>query len=146
MNLMLFQPIQVPEEMKTIRDVFVRGSSASSILILVACFLALFILVAWLRRRQDREESGAAINDPQGLFRGLLVRLDITQEQRSFLAYIASDARLKHPSVILLCSQLFDRHVAEFERRHEGKSRPSDAAARRTLAGEVRRSLFAKVS
>lgn len=103
-------------------------------LVLAALTLAAVVILAWLLQRwQERRRVPADMWDAPGLYRELLDRLDLPEDQRGVLTAVARDLRLANPAVILISRRLFDESMEAWGTRHRGSD---------VLVGRIRQRLF----
>lgn len=113
MNIILAQQIAPPlERLHGIRDRFVEGGSAGGVLAALGAVILLILLVylaVALKRRETRVESR-----PDRLFEDLLREVVHSPQQRHLLRRIAGDLKLPHPAVLLMSTDIFEKHVQEW--------------------------------
>lgn len=130
---------------RAVRDRFREGGSATTVLLVLLLLAGVVLLVLILSRRARNRRMPEPRNEPAELFKELLDELDLSPPQRRLLSRVATDLQIEHPTVLVVCPALFDRHLATWRRRfprgHNGEPEAIDEAFVRRL----RRHLFPDV-
>lgn len=114
------------------------------LLVLLGLAGVVFVVLA-LSRRAQRKQKPELRNEPIELFKELLNELELSPSQRRVLWRVADDLQIAHPSVLVLCPALYDRHTVTWQRRFpRGAGSEADAVDDDFLR-RLRRHLFPDV-
>lgn len=119
---------------RSVRDHFQTGGSliAAGMMVLI---IALLVASAYaVARLTERSTARMPTNDPPALFRSLLKRLGVDQEQRKWLERVAREQSLANPSVLLLSPTAFE---AGFQKWRMGRDHSPNAEVERTAAAMI---------
>lgn len=110
MNLTGLILAQLPDRIEGIKNRFAQGSTFAEIFLAVAVVMAV-LLILWTILSGIQARQRRPVSNPGSLFRTIMRQLPLTVQQRNFLARIARDLRLEHPTVLLLSPQVFRNHA-----------------------------------
>jgi hypothetical protein len=101
----------LPYSIRGVRDSWLHSTSGHQALFwgVLAGFVGLIaalVIVHW--RQQRKERIKPIVEDPDLLFDTLLAQLGLEDDDKQLLRQMASQARLKHPTVCLLSPGLLD--------------------------------------
>ena len=137
---MLLQTGGLSETLRSVRDRFQAGGSASVILLLVAAFISIFWIAYLLTRRQQKAQATTLPADPARLFTDLMARLGMSPAQRHALERVAGVLGHPNPALILISAAEFDRGIECWNRSTQHSSpKPSDNPA---MLADLRATLF----
>jgi hypothetical protein len=74
--------------------------------------------LAMLNRLLIRRAAARKTENPDGVFNGLIHRLELTEDERQLLREMTAGARLKHPAMSLLSPGLLDWTRATWRSEH----------------------------
>lgn len=110
MNVLL--EVQSDYFYESLRSRFTESGSFFSVILVVFGVVGLVALVYAATQFQRRRQAPRSVNDADALYRSLVDRLPITDEQRRVLTIVEKAARLPNPAVLLISRKLFDEHAA----------------------------------
>ena len=142
MRVLLAVPAQLTEIQRSVRDQFQEGGSFLTVMLVLLAIAGVVLAAYCLGLRQRRAGENAQRASPQQLFRDLMDKLDLTLPQRRLLHTIARDLRIKHPAVILLSPDLFDRYVGEWHVRQSRTIVDEGEQMNPRMAAQIRAVLF----
>ncbi len=79
--------------------------------VIMLAFAAIVVAVVAVQAWRDRQKRRAAPCNPMRLFKALLKKLRIGWKDRWLLCSMARAAQLPQPTILLLNSQLYDKHA-----------------------------------
>ena len=129
---------QLTDVQRAVQEHFQRGGSTWTVLILLAILAGIIMTAHLLTRRQERRRGTVIVSDPMALYRDLLAELDLTKPQCKLLERAAKEARLAHPTVILLSPRVFARHVEARSTSHNRATTQTDDR----LIAQLKKTLF----
>lgn len=103
-----WQDVEFAERMRLLQEGFFDQSGYSAVgwacVVIIVGAIVLIIV-----SRVQRRVSGELIpNDPRGLFHTVLEQLTLSPDERSAVELMAREAKLRHPTALLLAPKLFD--------------------------------------
>ena len=98
------------------------------------CLLAPMVLLLgpalWWWRQHRQDEYRKTIDDPEGLFEGLLNQVELAERDKQLLREMARQGRLRHPAMCLLSPALLDWSRQVWLTEKKPGAVPSEKAAR----------------
>ena len=142
MTVLLAMPAQLTEVQRAVRDRFQEGGSFTAVMLVLLGVTGVVLAVYYLTLRQRRVKDNTRRASPERLFRDLMGKLDLTSPQRQYLDTMARDLRIKHPAVILLSPELFDRYLGEWQAWQHRTADDKDEQMNPRTAARIRTALF----
>jgi|GEM_PF-5976644 len=118
-HLILTSDNTLPFVQQAMHDQFQKGGTYGSVALTIAGLAAMVVMVYALQRWYDATHHGKdESSHPIRLFRELLRRMNVSQQEREMITQIARDQRCKNPAALLISDRLFDEYTGAWRAKN----------------------------